>query len=55
MHFIGGVWISTGKAQHSLHVKNGDQILQGTLRLSTEDSKVCEISKLTLGLYFEIF
>ena len=25
------------------------------LRLTIEDSKVCEISKLTLGLYFEIF
>ncbi len=33
------------------------QILQVTLRLSIEDSKVpvFEISKLTLGLYFETF
>ncbi len=29
--------------------------LQVTLRLSIEDSKVCEISQLTLGIYFEIF
>ena len=31
------------------------QILQVTLRISIEDSEVCEILKLTLGLYFEIF
>ena len=31
------------------------QVLQVILRLSIEDSKACEISKSTLGLYFEIF
>ncbi len=31
------------------------QTLQVTLRLSIEDVKICEISKLTLGQYFEIY
>ncbi len=30
------------------------QILEVTLRLSIEDNKVCEISKLTLGLFRDI-